>query len=781
MEILLRNLGFRSLILIFAFACVLSGVASAQTTDVVLYASEAPVKVGNWSVTTDSTAAGGSRIFNPDAGAPKVGAPLASPASYFEMTFNAVAGTPYRLWIRGKAQNNFYGNDAIWVQFSGSVNLIGSPVYRIGTTSGADINLEDCSGCGLSNWGWQDNGWGVGTLGPIIFFGTTGPQTIRIQAREDGLSLDQIVLSPLNYLILAPGQVRNDNTIIPKPIAPPPPPPAPAASDIVIWALDIPFSNLFGNWTRAFDGGAAGQTVVRSPDTGAGKVSTPSANPTNYLDMTFNAEAGRAYRLWVRGKAQNDYWGNDSIWAQFSGSVNATGSPVYRIGTTSGTDINLEQCSGCGLSGWGWQDNGWGVGVMGPAIYFASTGPQTIRLQTREDGFSIDQIVLSSQSYFGSAPGSMTNDNTILPSTVGSGSPAPPANVPPQVTITASTTSGTAPHPVNFTSNATDPDGSIASYSWAFGDGQTSTQLYPSNIYMSAGTFTARLTVTDNDGASASASVVITVNSPAPPPPSSTQIKVLSWNVAFGQGTDSVYNIDRTATYVANLNPDIIGLCEIPRYGSGDDRVVQLVNALTQRTGRTWYWTFIGKTPADAEGNVIISQYPLLSTSHRYLSYGRSVAQATININGRTINFFATHLDHTSASLRYTQINELKSFMSGFAESRIVVGDFNAGADTGEIANMASSYYDAWMEAMGSSNATAYPDNPVGMHTRTRRGRIDYVFLSRGATALTVRGAQVPDSRDLNNRNVSVILGTLDDRGVRPSDHNQMLVTFDVR
>ena len=74
----------------------------------------------------------------------------------------------------------------------------------------------------------------------------------------------------------------------------------------------------------------------------------------------------------------------------------------------------MEDCNGCGLSGWGWQDNGWGVGVLGPVLYFETTGPQTIRIQTREDGLSIDQIVISSAQYLNSSPGALKNDTTIL-------------------------------------------------------------------------------------------------------------------------------------------------------------------------------------------------------------------------------------------------------------------------------------------------------------------------------------------------------------------------------
>jgi hypothetical protein len=64
-------------------------------------------------------------------------------------------------------------------------------------------------------------------------------------------------------------------------------------------------------------------------------------------------DAGRPYRLWIRGKPQGDRWSNDSAHVQFSGSVDANGTPVYRIGTTSSTECNLESCSGCGLAGWG--------------------------------------------------------------------------------------------------------------------------------------------------------------------------------------------------------------------------------------------------------------------------------------------------------------------------------------------------------------------------------------------------------------------------------------------
>lgn len=749
---------------VVALGALVHGPASAQSgSEVVLYASEATVRSG-WNVVADSSAAGGARLANPNLGAAKISTPLANPSQYFEMSFNAQAGTPYRLWIRGKAENDNWANDSVFVQFSGSVNASGTGVFRIGTTDATTINLEDCSGCGLSAWGWQDNGWGTGVMGPLIYFSTTGAQTLRMQVREDGLSIDQIVLSPQTYLNTSPGALRNDSTILPKTGVPP------GASDIVFWASDVPASGILGNWSRVFDASAAGQTALRNPDAGAPKLSQPLANPASYFDMTFNAQQGIAYRIWIRGKAQNDSPYNDSVFIQFSGSVDAGGAATYRIGTTSATAVNIEEDLGTGLSGWGWQDNGWGTRVFGPLIYFQATGSQTIRVQVREDGLSIDQIVLSPQQYLNTSPGALKNDTVILPSTIGS---PPPANQPPQVTIAATPTSGTAPLSVTFTSNAYDPDGYIASYMWSFGDGHTSSLPNSTNLYADAGTYTARLTVTDNAGATASVSVVITV---VPPPTGSTTLKVLSWNGQFGKGTDNLYNPDRTATWIANINPGLVAMCEIP-----SDLAPLLRDLVSQKTGQSWYYYHVPKYTGTTEGNLILSKYPFSSTSSRFLSYQRSVAQATVSVGGRTINFFATHLDPDSSSARAVEISELTSWASSFAESRIICGDFNAGPDTSEVSGMFAQYYDYWQVAMNGGVATAYPDNPVYMHTRTRRGRIDYVFYSRGSSYLTLRSAQIPDSRDLSNPNVVILLGTLDDRGVRPSDHNHVVVTFDVQ
>jgi hypothetical protein len=78
------------------------------------------------------------------------------------------------------------------------------------------VNLEDDVNAGVAGWGWQDNGYGTSVFGDDIVFETTGVQTLRIQPREDGLNIDQIVLSPDRYVTAAPGALKNDGTILPR-------------------------------------------------------------------------------------------------------------------------------------------------------------------------------------------------------------------------------------------------------------------------------------------------------------------------------------------------------------------------------------------------------------------------------------------------------------------------------------------------------------------------------------------------------------------------------------
>ena len=135
-------------------------------------------------------------LWNPNAGAAKIcaGARLARRATSSrrstlrpERRITCGSGSARRT-IRSS-------NDSVHVQFSDSTDANRAATLRIGSTSSAEIVLQNGPNApSVHGWGWSDNGWG--SLGGDIYFASTGAHTVRVQAREDGAIVDQIVLSP---------------------------------------------------------------------------------------------------------------------------------------------------------------------------------------------------------------------------------------------------------------------------------------------------------------------------------------------------------------------------------------------------------------------------------------------------------------------------------------------------------------------------------------------------------------------------------------------------------
>src|SRR5207245_357144 len=185
--------------------------------------------------------------------------------------------------------------------------------------------------------------------------------------------------------------------------------------------------------------------------------------------------------------------------------------------------------------------------LQNPSHTYAAGGTYTVTL-----------TVIDNQGATGSTSGSVT---------VSAANQAP----------TAAFTSSCSGLSCSFTSTSSDPDGTIASYSWTFGDGGTSTLQNPSHSYAAAGTYPVTLTVTDNQGATGSTPGSVTVSAANQPPIASGSanctgltcnfistssdpdgsITAYSWTFGDG-GTSTAQNPSHTyagaGTYPVNLN-----------------------------------------------------------------------------------------------------------------------------------------------------------------------------------------------------------------------------------
>lgn len=110
-------------------------------------------------------------------------------------------------------------------------------------------------------------------------------------------------------------------------------------------------------------------------------------------------------------------------------------------------------------------------------------------------------------------------------------------------------------------SRSSDPDGTIRTYEWDFGDSETGSGQKVTHGYSSTGTFEATLTVTDNCGAIGQGKVQVTITGPTPPAP--------------GTGTPTVQpQPSPSATPDASATPDsgasagTVGFCYRVRPGN---------------------------------------------------------------------------------------------------------------------------------------------------------------------------------------------------------------------
>ena len=84
-------------------------------------------------------------------------------------------------------------------------------------------------------------------------------------------------------------------------------------------------------------------------------------------------------------------------------------------------------------------------------------------------------------------------------------------NQPPQASFTYSPTNPSIADEIHFTDGSQDLDGQLTACLWNFGDGHTSTLIDPTHKYETAGTYTVKLTVTDNVGTMDTISQTVTV------------------------------------------------------------------------------------------------------------------------------------------------------------------------------------------------------------------------------------------------------------------------------
>lgn len=147
------------------------------------------------------------------------------------------------------------------------------------------------------------------------------------------------------------------------------------------------------------------------------------------------------------------------------------------------------------VTGWAWRfGDGATSSERAPDHSYAEAGTYTVTLSVTDD------------------EGASSESSTQV--TVPASTPSPDPNQSPQAEFQVNCQELRC----TFTDQSNDPDGSIVSRQWDFGDGGSSSQRNPSHTYGQPGQYQVRLTVRDNDGASDSRTHQAEAQAPPPPP-----------------------------------------------------------------------------------------------------------------------------------------------------------------------------------------------------------------------------------------------------------------------
>lgn len=744
---------------VLAAAVLTTGSAHAQ--EVVIYASDVSTIQGNWAKEPSSSGAGGYRMTSTDDNAAVVDSPLAAPSNYFEASFTAPSYTTYHVWLRLRAASDSKWNDSVYVQFSDAASPQGSAVYRINTSSALLVNLEACSNCGVSSWGWQDGAYWLSQT-PLVMFGASGSHKIRVQTREDGIQIDQIVLSPARYLSSAPGPKTNDTTIV-------------SRSGGTGGAL-TPFSgtpvSLPGTISASnFDNGGEG---VAYHDTSAGNAG--GMYRSTDVDLQSSTEGGTNIGWTAAGE-----WLNYTVRVAESGAYNvqlrmasATGGSLH-VGFNAGNVWKAVSVPNTG----GWQT--WST-VTVPVTLTA--GQQVLTLGLDTGGFNLKSIAVAS------AGGGSTSSSSAGLAPYGGTARAVPGTIEAEdfdnggQGVAYNDTTGGNTGGQYRSGNVDIEVASEGGYDVAW-NAAGEWLNYSVNV-ASAGSYTVQLRLASQSGGTlhvgfngpspvwravsvpatggwqawstvnvpvtlGAGNQVMTVlfdtggvnlnhvkavagtttSSTSTSSGSGNRLRFMTWNIQHGNGRDGSYQLPAQVQFIASQNPDVVALQEVQTWN--ENQPERYRSLLQQATGQTWtvVWAPVISTAA-TEGNVILTRLPVSSSSafqmHATSDWSamysnRSAAQATVRLNGVNVNVFSTHLDYYNTSHRSTQESQLMSWAANFGGPKLVAGDFNSWWGEYWITNMITQYSDTWRDVTGS-NENGYTVNDAV--------RFDYIF--RGYT-----------------------------------------------
>lgn len=201
------------------------------------------------------------------------------------------------------------------------------------------------------------------------------------------------------------------------------------------------------------------------------------------------------------------------------------------------------------------------------------------------------------------------------------------------------------------------------------------------------------------------------------------RLRVLTYNIHHGEGTDGAFDMPRLARVIESVSPDLVALQEVDvrtNRASGVDQA----DALARLTGMVSIFGPAMDYDGGQYGEAILSRLPVQSAATSPLPHlpdhePRAAVEITTHVRGRDVRFVGTHLDHTrDPADRRQQAQRLVEVFGEGDLPTILVGDLNAEPHSDVMAIL----FDAFSDTSAVNPQPTFPSDAPAR-------RIDYVLV----------------------------------------------------
>jgi endonuclease/exonuclease/phosphatase family metal-dependent hydrolase len=203
------------------------------------------------------------------------------------------------------------------------------------------------------------------------------------------------------------------------------------------------------------------------------------------------------------------------------------------------------------------------------------------------------------------------------------------------------------------------------------------------------------------------------------------RLRVLSYNIHHGEGTDGKFDLERIARVIRAQGPDLVALQEVDvktRRSGGVDQAAELGRLTGMRVtfgraidyeGGQYGQAILSRVPPEDFKLHVLPGDPQREQRAAVASRVRPWGK-----NGPRVRFVGTHLHHLDETDRLAQAAELNKRFTGDETPTVLVGDLNARPDSRTMATLLAHWQDASAGSAGDTFPAGAPDR-----------RIDYILL----------------------------------------------------